>query len=343
MAVGNKDHGGVPVPPAVPLGRLDKRVNLGWRQVFAGAQFAVWTPQRRSRRNCRIFGSWRHQREHRICREIQPLLQVVVANAGNDSELEMAFATFSQQRARGVVVSNGPFYNRRIDQLAALAARHALPAIFPYREFALAGGLMSHGSSLGDSFHQAGIYTGHILNGNVTGECFLATGRYGFSGPRNGPHARASPRAQPWPLVSRTGSAPTWFPAPSGALARRGIHAAQVRLGLGWRYCHRSRHRHGSRSAGLGGWSSPRPRNRSRHGRWTGRGKGFDLGRVRGRSDDRVHRYNLRRRPLTDWRRVVMAAAVISDGESNGARNEHDRPIFRNTESHDLPPLHPRQ
>src|SRR5215467_9505663 len=63
-------------------------------------------------------------------------VQVVVANVESDSELEMAFATFSQQRARGVVVSNGPFYNRRMDQLAALTARHALPAIFPYREFA---------------------------------------------------------------------------------------------------------------------------------------------------------------------------------------------------------------
>jgi len=92
-------------------------------------------------------------------------LQLVVANPGNDCELETAFATFWQQRARGVRVPNGPFYNRRMDQLAALAARHALPAIFPYREFALAGGLMSYGSSFAYTASQLGIYTARIPKG----------------------------------------------------------------------------------------------------------------------------------------------------------------------------------
>ena len=76
-------------------------------------------------------------------------LQLVVVNAGNDSELETAFATFSQQRVGAIRVENSAFFIQRIEQLVALAARHALPAIYTGREFALAGGLMSYGSSFG--------------------------------------------------------------------------------------------------------------------------------------------------------------------------------------------------
>ena len=66
-------------------------------------------------------------------------LQLVVVNASTDSDLEAAFATFSQQRVGAVLVAGSPFYARRTEQLAALAARDALPAIFPFREFVLAG------------------------------------------------------------------------------------------------------------------------------------------------------------------------------------------------------------
>jgi putative tryptophan/tyrosine transport system substrate-binding protein len=92
-------------------------------------------------------------------------LQLVVVNARTDSDLESAFANFSQQRVGAVLVGLSSFYNQRKEQLAALAARHALPASYPHREYALAGGLMSYGTSLGYFYHQAGIYTGRILKG----------------------------------------------------------------------------------------------------------------------------------------------------------------------------------
>jgi putative ABC transport system substrate-binding protein len=92
-------------------------------------------------------------------------LQLVLVNARTDGDLEPAFASFSQQRVGAVLVGNSSFYVRRIEQLAALAARHALPAIFPFREYALAGGLMSYGGSLGYFYHQSGILTGRILKG----------------------------------------------------------------------------------------------------------------------------------------------------------------------------------
>jgi ABC-type uncharacterized transport system substrate-binding protein len=93
-------------------------------------------------------------------------VQLVVANASTDSDLETAFASFSQQHVGAVMNgSASTFYNLRMGQLAALAARHALPVIYSYREYALAGGLMSYGSSSDYVYHQAGIYAGRILKG----------------------------------------------------------------------------------------------------------------------------------------------------------------------------------
>jgi putative tryptophan/tyrosine transport system substrate-binding protein len=92
-------------------------------------------------------------------------LQLIVVNARTDSDLETAFTTLSQQRVGAVLVGASTLYARRTEQLAALAARHALPAIFPLREYALAGGLMSYGSSIDYMKRQVGIYTGRILNG----------------------------------------------------------------------------------------------------------------------------------------------------------------------------------
>jgi putative ABC transport system substrate-binding protein len=92
-------------------------------------------------------------------------LQLVVVSARTESDLETAFATFSQHRVGGVLFTSSPLYTSRMEQLAALAARHALPAIYAFREYALAGGLISYGSNLGYMNQQLGIYTGRILKG----------------------------------------------------------------------------------------------------------------------------------------------------------------------------------
>jgi putative tryptophan/tyrosine transport system substrate-binding protein len=93
-------------------------------------------------------------------------LQLVVVNARTEGDLEAAFASFSQQHVGAVLVGSSTFYQRRMEQLAALAARHALPAIYPFREYAQAGGLMTYGSSQGYGYQQVGIYTGRILKGD---------------------------------------------------------------------------------------------------------------------------------------------------------------------------------
>jgi putative ABC transport system substrate-binding protein len=97
-------------------------------------------------------------------------VQLVIASARTESDLEPAFATFSQRRVGAVLVSSSNFFSRHAEQLTALAARYALPAIYPFREYALVGGLMSYGSSFGYFFHQAGIYTGRILKGEKPAE-----------------------------------------------------------------------------------------------------------------------------------------------------------------------------
>ena len=90
---------------------------------------------------------------------------VHVLNAGSEREIGTALATFAQLQASGFLVVNDPFFNSRPDYLVAQAARHSLPAIYAWREFVVAGGLMSYGVSLVDLYRQGGIYVGHILKG----------------------------------------------------------------------------------------------------------------------------------------------------------------------------------
>jgi putative ABC transport system substrate-binding protein len=92
-------------------------------------------------------------------------LQLHVLRASTDSELNSAFATLAQLRVGGLVISSDAFFYTRTAQLAALAARHAVPAIFGFREFPAAGGLISYGSVAADAFRQVGIYTGRVLKG----------------------------------------------------------------------------------------------------------------------------------------------------------------------------------
>jgi putative tryptophan/tyrosine transport system substrate-binding protein len=92
-------------------------------------------------------------------------LQLVVANARTDSDLETAFATFSQQHVGAVLIGNSPFHIRRMEQLAALAARYRVPDMYGSRASTVAGGLMSYGPRLAEAFRLVGAYAGRILKG----------------------------------------------------------------------------------------------------------------------------------------------------------------------------------
>jgi putative tryptophan/tyrosine transport system substrate-binding protein len=92
-------------------------------------------------------------------------LQIQVLNASNSREVDAAFATLASERPDALLVGSTAFLADRRVQLAQLAARHAVPAIYVDRQFAEVGGLMSYGASLGDAFRQVGVYAGRILKG----------------------------------------------------------------------------------------------------------------------------------------------------------------------------------
>jgi putative tryptophan/tyrosine transport system substrate-binding protein len=91
--------------------------------------------------------------------------EVVIFNASSETEIETAFAKIVQARPGALLVGSDPFFNSRRDRIVLLAARHAIPAIYEWREFAEAGGLMSYGTSLVEAYRQQGVYAGRILKG----------------------------------------------------------------------------------------------------------------------------------------------------------------------------------
>jgi putative ABC transport system substrate-binding protein len=92
-------------------------------------------------------------------------VQLNILKAGTEGEIEAAFATLVQLHAGALVVFLDPFFFSRREQLLALALRHAVPAIYPWREFAAAGGLISYGPSFPAAYRETGIYAGKILKG----------------------------------------------------------------------------------------------------------------------------------------------------------------------------------
>jgi len=92
-------------------------------------------------------------------------MQMEVINASTSREIDAAFATLVSKRPDALFVGISPFLLSRRVQLAQLAARHAVPAIYQDREHAEVGGLMSYGASIGDAYRQIGVYTGRILKG----------------------------------------------------------------------------------------------------------------------------------------------------------------------------------
>jgi putative ABC transport system substrate-binding protein len=92
-------------------------------------------------------------------------LQLRVLSVSSERDFDQAFATLAQLRAGALIIASDPFFTTRSEQLVALELRYSIPAIHSYRQYAVAGGLMSYGGSLSDSYRLPGVYTGRILKG----------------------------------------------------------------------------------------------------------------------------------------------------------------------------------
>jgi putative ABC transport system substrate-binding protein len=106
----------------------------------------------------------------RLSRDLQAAapalgLQVHVLHASTERDFDAVFASLPRLRADALVIGSDPFFNSRNQQLVALALRYAMPTMYPFREYAMAGGLISYGNSFADAHRQVGVYTGRILKG----------------------------------------------------------------------------------------------------------------------------------------------------------------------------------
>ena len=103
-------------------------------------------------------------------KEIETAAKVIgqslhVAGASSETECDAAFGALAERRADALIVSNDPFFNSVRERIVTLAARHRIPVIYDRREYAIAGGLISYGTSYSAAYYQLGVYTGKILNG----------------------------------------------------------------------------------------------------------------------------------------------------------------------------------
>jgi putative ABC transport system substrate-binding protein len=93
-------------------------------------------------------------------------LEVHILHAAAEREFEAVFSDLSKLRAQALVIGADPLFNDQSKRLAALATRYAMPAIYQFREFTEAGGLVSYGGSIADAYHQAGLYTARVIKGD---------------------------------------------------------------------------------------------------------------------------------------------------------------------------------
>jgi len=96
--------------------------------------------------------------------------QIEILTAGSNREIETAFADLVQKGIQGLLISPDPLFGSRVVQIVTLATRHAVPAIYPTRMYAEAGGLMSYGSNFTELHRQVGIYSGRVLKGEKPGD-----------------------------------------------------------------------------------------------------------------------------------------------------------------------------